>query len=57
MAKCINCNKRGLFLKLNKKGQCQECESLELKRIKEAQILKETALEMESGVPMYYAEP
>ena len=21
MAKCINCNKRGLFLKLNKKGQ------------------------------------
>ena len=41
MAKCIDCNKRGLFLKLNKKGQCQECETSELKRIREAQILKE----------------
>ena len=41
MAKCIDCNKRGLFLKLNKKGQCQECETSELKRIREAAILKE----------------
>lgn len=48
MAKCLSCNKRGLFLKVNSSGMCVDCEKKlaqimleEEKRKKEEQIRKE----------------
>ena len=43
MAKCIDCNKKGLFLRVNKNGLCAECE---LKRC-EQERLKAEAEELE----------
>ena len=69
MAKCIDCNKKGLFLRVNKNGLCAECElkrceqerlkaeaeELERKKRRKAFLKRqrETALEELNNVPNY----